>query len=61
VFGQVFVDAADLRMLVFGMALVLIMIFRPAGILPSMRRRRELGADAPVAAQEQASLYDAQR
>jgi len=61
VFGRVFVEASDLRMLVFGVALVLVMIFRPAGILPSVRRRRELDAEAPVATQEQASLYDAQR
>ena len=34
----------DLRMLLFGMALVLIMIFRPQGVFPSLRRRRELEA-----------------
>ncbi|MEK7207025.1 MAG: ABC transporter ATP-binding protein, partial [Pseudomonadota bacterium] len=33
-FGRILVDPADLRMLVFGLALVLIMIFRPAGLLP---------------------------
>jgi branched-chain amino acid transport system permease protein len=60
-FGRVLADPADLRMLVFGLALVLIMIFRPAGLLPEARHRRELAAEAPVAAQEQASLYDSQR
>ncbi|OGI48291.1 MAG: ABC transporter ATP-binding protein [Candidatus Muproteobacteria bacterium RBG_16_65_34] len=60
-FGRVFVDPNDLRMLVFGLALVLIMIFRPAGLLPSVRRRREFAPDQAVLAQEQASLYDSQR
>lgn len=60
-FGRVFVDLADLRMLIFGLALVLIMIFRPAGLLPSVRRRREFGSDSSVLAQGQASLYDSQR
>ena len=60
-FGRVFVDPADLRMLIFGLALVLVMIFRPAGLLPSVRRRREFGSDSSVLAQEQASLYDSQR
>ncbi len=60
-FGRVLVDPADLRMLLFGLALILIMIFRPAGLLPSVRRRREFGASSSVLAQEQASLYDVQR
>ena len=29
-------------MLLFGIALVLVMLFRPAGLLPSKQRRREL-------------------
>jgi hypothetical protein len=37
------------------------MIFRPAGLLPSVRRRREFGDDASMLAQEQASLYDIKR
>ncbi|WP_096361906.1 ABC transporter permease subunit [Sulfuricaulis limicola] len=60
-FGRILADPADLRMLIFGLALVLIMIFRPAGLLPSVRRRQEFGSDASVLAQEQASLYDARR
>lgn len=60
-FGEVLVDPQALRMLVFGLALVLVMIFRPAGLLPSVRRRRELTADDTVLKQEQASLYDVQR
>jgi len=60
-FGRELVDASALRMLVFGLALVLIMIFRPAGLLPSVRRQREFASDSAVLAQEQASLYDAKR
>jgi len=60
-FGHILVDPADLRMLLFGLALVLIMIFRPAGLLPSVQRRQELGAASSVLAQEQSSLYDTQR
>jgi branched-chain amino acid transport system permease protein len=60
-FGAVLVDPADLRMLLFGLALVLIMIFRPAGLMPSRQRRRELVTEPTVLAQEQASVYDAQR
>lgn len=61
VFGRVIVDPNDLRMLVFGIALVVVMIFRPAGLLPSARRRREFTSDESVLAQEQASLYDTHR
>jgi branched-chain amino acid transport system permease protein len=46
VFGKVFVDPADLRMLLFGMALVLMMLLRPSGLLPSKQRRQELAEDA---------------
>ena len=60
-FGSVLVDPNDLRLLVFGLALVIVMIVRPAGLLPSARRRREFAADETVLAQEQASLYDARR
>ena len=35
----------DLRMLLFGGALVLIMIYRPQGLFPNSRRRRELQAE----------------
>ena len=61
IFGEILVDPADLRMLIFGLALIIIMIFRPAGLLPSVRRRREFGSDASVLQQEQASLYDVRR
>jgi branched-chain amino acid transport system permease protein len=39
--GRVIVDPADLRMLLFGLALVLMMLFRPAGLMPSTRRKLE--------------------
>jgi branched-chain amino acid transport system permease protein len=60
-FGRIWVDPSDLRMLIFGLALILIMILRPAGLVPSARRRREFGSDAAVLAQEQTSLYDTRR
>jgi len=41
-FGRLLVDPESLRMLVFGLALVLVMRFRPAGLWPSPERRREL-------------------
>ncbi|RPJ46983.1 MAG: ABC transporter ATP-binding protein [Betaproteobacteria bacterium] len=36
--GEVLVDPSDLRMLLFGLALVLMMLFRPSGIWPARRR-----------------------
>ncbi len=41
-FGKMIVEPEVLRMLVFGFALVLVMLFRPAGLLPSAVRKREL-------------------
>ncbi|MGH8765549.1 MAG: ABC transporter permease subunit [Burkholderiales bacterium] len=41
-FGRMLVEPEVIRMLIFGLALVLIMRFRPAGLLPSSVRRREL-------------------
>ncbi len=37
----------DKRLLLFGAALILVMRFRPEGLVPSRRRRRELRAQAP--------------
>lgn len=42
IFGKVLVDPESLRMLIFGLALVLVMRWRPAGLWPSSERRREL-------------------
>jgi branched-chain amino acid transport system permease protein len=43
-FGRTLIDPEVIRMLLFGLALVLMMLFRPAGILPSAVRKRELEA-----------------
>ena len=42
VFGRTLIDPEVIRMLLFGFALVLMMLFRPAGIWPSALRKREL-------------------
>jgi branched-chain amino acid transport system permease protein len=41
-FGKMVIDPEVIRMLLFGLAMVVMMLFRPAGILPSAVRRREL-------------------
>lgn len=41
-FGRSVVDPENLRMVLFGLALVLVMLYRPAGLWPSERRREEL-------------------
>jgi branched-chain amino acid transport system permease protein len=47
-FGKVILDPESLRMLLFGLALILVMLLRPAGLWPSPVRRRELtSARAP--------------
>ena len=43
-FGRVIIDPSDLRLLLFGLAMVLIMLLRPAGLWPSPVRRREFEA-----------------
>ena len=40
-FGQIHVEPSDLRLLLFGVALVVVMRWRPAGLWPSAIRRRE--------------------
>jgi branched-chain amino acid transport system permease protein len=42
VFGRSIIDPEVIRMLLFGLAMVVMMLFRPAGILPSAVRQREL-------------------
>jgi branched-chain amino acid transport system permease protein len=46
-FGKMLVDPESLRLLVFGLALVLVMRFKPAGLWPSPERKRELTEAAP--------------
>jgi branched-chain amino acid transport system permease protein len=49
-FGRVLADPAELRLLVFGLALILVMLLRPSGLWPSALRGRELaGADDAAA------------
>ena len=47
-FGKTLVDPESLRMLLFGGALIVMMLYRPAGLLPSSVRRRELDTDEAV-------------
>ncbi|HLG72045.1 MAG TPA: ABC transporter ATP-binding protein [Chloroflexota bacterium] len=51
-------DFVNLKFLLYGLALVLMMLFRPEGLLPSARRRMELHATPEVAASESQELYD---
>ena len=44
-FGRMLVEPEVIRMLIFGLALVLVMLFRPAGLLPSAVRKRELAGE----------------
>ena len=47
IFGRMLIEPEVIRMLIFGLALVLVMILRPGGLLPSAVRKRELaGRDA---------------
>lgn len=43
-FGRLIIEPEVIRMLLFGLALVLMMLFRPAGLFPSKTRRREFAA-----------------
>lgn len=57
--GKILVDPADLRLLLFGFGLILVMLFRPEGLWPSSRRARELTPNEPdITLQEQQNLYD---
>lgn len=51
-------DFVNLKFLLYGLSLVLMMLFRPEGLLPSARRAQELHASADVAASESQELYD---
>ncbi|HXF65424.1 MAG TPA: ABC transporter ATP-binding protein [Burkholderiales bacterium] len=60
-FGRVLADPADLRLLVFGLALILVMLLRPSGLWPSPVRRRELAAEGEESRHGRESVYDAAR
>jgi branched-chain amino acid transport system permease protein len=47
-FGRILADPADLRLLVFGLALILVMLLRPSGLWPSSLRRRELASGEAI-------------
>jgi branched-chain amino acid transport system permease protein len=53
--------ASDYRLLLFGAVLVLMMLVRPEGLLPSERRRAELHADEEITAQENTSAFDVEQ
>ncbi len=44
--GRVLLDPESLRMLLFGVALIAVMLYRPAGLWPEARHRRELAEAA---------------
>ena len=46
-FGKTIIDPEVIRMLLFGLAMVVMMLFRPAGVLPSALRKRELARVDP--------------
>jgi len=46
-FDRTIIEPEVIRMLLFGLAMVLIMLFRPAGLLPSAVRKRELAERRP--------------
>jgi branched-chain amino acid transport system permease protein len=48
-------DPAKYQRLLFGLILVLMMIYRPAGLLPAERRKRELKGEAEEPADEPAA------
>ena len=47
IFGRSIIDPEVIRMLLFGLAMVVMMLFRPAGLWPSAVRKRELAAVKP--------------
>jgi branched-chain amino acid transport system permease protein len=49
-FGRSIIEPEVIRMLLFGLALVLMMLYRPAGLLPSAVRKRELANTKDAAA-----------
>jgi branched-chain amino acid transport system permease protein len=61
-FGKTFIDPESLRMLLFGVALIVVMLVRPAGLWPSTHHLRELSNDDDeVSRQEQESVYGASK
>ena len=46
--GRSIIDPEVIRMLLFGLAMVVMMLFRPAGLMPSAVRKRELAAPKEI-------------
>jgi len=46
-FGQVLIEAEVLRQLLYGLAMVVIMLYRPSGLWPSPRHEDRMDANAP--------------
>jgi branched-chain amino acid transport system permease protein len=46
IFGKILLDPEALRMLLFGLALIVVMLYRPAGLWPSTTRRREFRGES---------------
>ncbi len=53
--------ASDYRLMLFGMVLVIMMLVRPEGLVPSIRRRAELHPDEETAKRENISAYDVEQ
>ena len=51
IFGRSIIDPEVFRMLLFGLAMVVVMLVRPAGLWPSAVRQRELTPDEEVPAE----------
>jgi len=58
--GEQVTAISNYRNLVFGLAMVLMMIWRPQGLIPSKRRAAELNADEDIMEEENETLYDVQ-
>ena len=54
--GKQYLKVSGWRLLIFGLVLVVMMRFRPAGLLPEARRKHELEAESDPAAPERAGL-----
>lgn len=60
--GRRVVDPENLRQLIFGLVMIVIMLARPGGLWPSSRRRAELKPETKgIALQEKDDLQDAER
>jgi branched-chain amino acid transport system permease protein len=53
--------ASDYRLMLFGIVLVIMMLVRPEGLVPSARRKAELHPDDETAKRENTSAYEVER